>query len=143
MITHKGVFSFTKLAQQQPTRKSTNRFSLLLLFFFFNDTATTEIYTLSLHDALPISGNDPGQRSTGQRIPGSIRSRRTRSEEHTSELQSRENIVCRLLLEKKKKLVVLSPTVYEQYLLWALPFLFVVALLGRRRLSLVVLFFFF
>src|SRR6266446_2673257 len=70
-------------------------------FFFFNDTATTEIYTLSLHDALPIYGRDdqgPAER-TG---PGaSLRGRR--SEEHTSELQSPCNLVCRLLLEKKKK----------------------------------------
>src|SRR5215475_16221755 len=76
-------------------------------FFFFNDTATTEIYTLSLHDARPISvrtcvrvvscmierwSSRPG--SSGETV---------RSEEHTSELQSRENLVCRLLLEKKKK----------------------------------------
>src|SRR5437016_13203217 len=73
-------------------------------FFFFNDTATTEIYTLSLHDALPIwtsSGAFPS--STG----GTGRARRKmgkeRSEEHTSELQSLTNLVCRLLLEKKKK----------------------------------------
>src|SRR5438105_5212708 len=81
------------------------------LFFFFNDTAPTEIYTLSLHDALPIS---PVTLSAGQ--PGTIRpahgqqGRRgrvpqppERSEEHTSELQSRVDLVCRLLLEKKKK----------------------------------------
>src|SRR5579859_8283674 len=70
-------------------------------FFFFNDTATTEIYTLSLHDALPIS------------MPCSLSVTMTmwmvaatapceRSEEHTSELQSQSNLVCRLLLEKKK-----------------------------------------
>src|SRR2546426_7115618 len=69
-------------------------------FFFFNDTATTEIYTLSLHDALPISevgflGHAGGldEREEWQ----------WRSEEHTSELQSPCNLVCRLLLEKKKK----------------------------------------
>src|SRR5256885_7982511 len=80
-----------------------------LCFFFFNDTATTEIYTLSLHDALPISS-----RSRRWREPPRGRSRRryrhttrcraagsTRSEEHTSELQSPCNLVCRLLLEKK------------------------------------------
>src|SRR5579871_7043225 len=74
---------------------------LSFFFFFFNDTATTEIYTLSLHDALPICrwaggpshGGDHRNRSAG---PG-------RSEEHTSELQSRRDLVCRLLLEKKKK----------------------------------------
>src|SRR5688572_33459876 len=75
-----------------------------LFFFFFNDTATTEIYTLSLHDALPIScvlgslrcpWNQLAQRSSTLCLP--------RSEEHTSELQSQSNLVCRLLLEKKKK----------------------------------------
>src|SRR5579885_3918377 len=67
--------------------------------FFFNDTATTEIYTLSLHDALPIStGYSPSPRSRAR----STRSRAwARSEEHTSELQSRFDLVCRLLLEKK------------------------------------------
>src|SRR6266496_6328698 len=72
---------------------------LCLFFFFFNDTATTEIYTLSLHDALPIS------RSMGNwHIPSCWpRPRPRRSEEHTSELQSRRDLVCRLLLEKKKK----------------------------------------
>src|SRR2546421_3107179 len=76
-------------------------------FFFFNDTATTEIYTLSLHDALPIS-NEPG--TVEMRSENSLSSaatphhlRASRSEEHTSELQSRSDLVCRLLLEKKKK----------------------------------------
>src|SRR5437870_10411800 len=93
-------------------------FSISLSFccflFFFNDTATTEIYTLSLHDALPIwprglrvaedRGGDAALWSRRRRIcaavgdPASIR-----SEEHTSELQSRGHLVCRLLLEKKKK----------------------------------------
>src|SRR6202521_1284632 len=70
------------------------------VFFFFNDTATTEIYTLSLHDALPISS---ASRETPTIRPGSWRRSlsRTRSEEHTSELQSPQNLVCRLLLEKK------------------------------------------
>src|SRR3712207_8912088 len=98
--------------------------------FFFNDTATTEIYTLSLHDALPIcprgvrDGGDPlraararrraerralglhlldhqeAPRASGRRAPGP---RAARSEEHTSELQSRQYLVCRLLLEKKNK----------------------------------------
>src|SRR5688572_31345799 len=100
-------------------------------FFFFNDTATTEIYTLSLHDALPICPTDIGD----GRVPGSLHAgtnyvanvgsgtvgfgliasgdgiftqtplgfRDLRSEEHTSELQSQSNLVCRLLLEKKKK----------------------------------------
>src|SRR3989442_15763508 len=89
-------------------------------FFFFNDTATTEIYTLSLHDALPISagaGAVMAIRSTSRgRIPemdglralaiGAVMIEHfgnARSEEHTSELQSRPHLVCRLLLEKKKK----------------------------------------
>src|SRR5947199_8513872 len=78
-------------------------------YFFFNDTATTEIYTLSLHDALPISSSPPpapcsptraatcGSRPTRGGAPAS------RSEEHTSELQSLRHLVCRLLLEKKKQ----------------------------------------
>src|SRR5947209_20480871 len=75
------------------------------LFFFFNDTATTEIYTLSLHDALPISPRGAGWCGAGRGVRGvgCRDARRTRSEEHTSELQSRQYLVCRLLLEKKKK----------------------------------------
>src|SRR5947208_13264541 len=79
----------------------------LFSFFFFNDTATTEIYTLSLHDALPISR--PVRRSphtTAQQtrsLEADSRAIGTRSEEHTSELQSPDHLVCRLLLEKKKK----------------------------------------
>src|SRR2546422_10167884 len=91
----------------------------IYFFFFFNDTATTEIYTLSLHDALPISarpGAWPGRRARpggpargscsarGRSAPARWTRRRIRrSEEHTSELQSRLHLVCRLLLEKKKK----------------------------------------
>src|SRR2546430_17515419 len=74
---------------------------VVCLFFFFNDTATTEIYTLSLHDALPIL-----QRGDGIGLDGQLRRvcqlDEARSEEHTSELQSQSNLVCRLLLEKKK-----------------------------------------
>src|SRR3712207_7937782 len=98
----------------------------MLFPFFFNDTATTEIYTLSLHDALPISSAPPDE-SGGDRSPQACSLRETdgaqprrsarhgetgreqrrgddgqRSEEHTSELQSRQYLVCRLLLEKKK-----------------------------------------
>src|SRR5216683_7438471 len=74
-----------------------------VLLFFFNDTATTEIYTLSLHDALPIClHRDPGGSGPPQLRQ---RSGEDRSEEHTSELQSRSDIVCRLLLEKKKNYV--------------------------------------
>src|SRR5947209_19472722 len=86
---------------------------LLSFFFFFNDTATTEIYTLSLHDALPISCRAAARgRLTcspapspavafEERLPPLVRCT-ARSEEHTSELQSRQYLVCRLLLEKKK-----------------------------------------
>src|SRR3712207_8256866 len=77
----------------------------LITSFFFNDTATTEIYTLSLHDALPISGSccptaGPHRRPRGWGCSTS-RGSPARSEEHTSELQSRQYLVCRLLLEKK------------------------------------------
>src|SRR2546430_10312245 len=87
----------------------------MLFFFFFNDTATTEIYTLSLHDALPISRSSstaapPSRaRSCSSSPPGRTR-RGARSEEHTSELQSQSNLVCRLLLEKKKKYLILTTT---------------------------------
>src|SRR3712207_7064574 len=98
-------------------------------FFFFNDTATTEIYTLSLHDALPISGDRPAEpalavsdkavhrdahrvdqhgfkRAAPQRraMHSASSPMHGRSEEHTSELQSRQYLVCRLLLEKKQHL---------------------------------------
>src|SRR3712207_8133251 len=103
-----------------------------MCFFFFNDTATTEIYTLSLHDALPISvisSDLPSAAATaspmksssmtwssvrsppGAAMPAATRTalieqveKSTRSEEHTSELQSRQYLVCRLLLEKKNKI---------------------------------------
>src|SRR6476469_11216535 len=74
----------------------------VFFFFFFNDTATTEIYTLSLHDALPICRRRPGGLRIWQRWHGGL-ARALRSEEHTSELQSPMYLVCRLLLEKKKK----------------------------------------
>src|SRR5438132_9873462 len=84
----------------------------IFLFFFFNDTATPEIYTLSLHDALPISASSRSFREAPYRLcygysPPNRCSSRTglsrsrRSEEHTSELQSHSDLVCRLLLEKK------------------------------------------
>src|SRR2546427_4986346 len=84
----------------------------LLLFFFFNDTATTEIYTLSLHDALPICREIRGgggqvllmrQLALLDGVLEGLHPIAARSEEHTSELQSQSNLVCRLLLEKKKK----------------------------------------
>src|SRR6266496_6390562 len=74
--------------------------SRLSLVFFFNDTATTEIYTLSLHDALPIWTAAAGWAPRCRCSPAPT----ARSEEHTSELQSRRDLVCRLLLEKKKKI---------------------------------------
>src|SRR5947209_11852582 len=84
-----------------------------IVFFFFNDTATTEIYTLSLHDALPISQGRtarPAHRCAPRcckratcRCNASAAKASARSEEHTSELQSRQYLVCRLLLEKKKR----------------------------------------
>src|SRR3712207_9184059 len=91
--------------------------SLVSFFFFFNDTATTEIYTLSLHDALPISQAEgmgvevyPGMAASEvvYAPDGAVKGVVAgvfgiRSEEHTSELQSRQYLVCRLLLEKKKK----------------------------------------
>src|SRR5260221_1669618 len=94
--------------------------SRLSSFFFFNDTATTEIYTLSLHDALPIFGVYIAWRGRDLTVPGlsllTFWSRKSagqivasqngclaRSEEHTSELQSHSDLVCRLLLEKKKR----------------------------------------
>src|SRR3712207_7285215 len=107
-----------------------------MCFFFFNDTATTEIYTLSLHDALPISSliglrwrrwntkARVGPTTRARRSPGSEAENRprtrgislsemvlaSRSEEHTSELQSRQYLVCRLLLEKKKQNVTRAVT---------------------------------
>src|SRR5471032_1416689 len=78
--------------------------ALFLSFFFFNDTATTEIYTLSLHDALPISARIcRRRRRTCRPAGGTTCSGSWRSEEHTSELQSHHDIVCRLLLEKKNQ----------------------------------------
>src|SRR5215211_9431171 len=83
-------------------------YSTAVIAFFFNDTATTEIYTLSLHDALPISAQEREQIAEVVRrfirTPAFlVRYLPLRSEEHTSELQSHSDLVCRLLLEKKKK----------------------------------------
>src|SRR2546423_8520499 len=83
-------------------------FQFVLFFFFFNDTATTEIYTLSLHDALPICEQAllAPERGAGGGLDSDLHELagygRIRSEEHTSELQSLAYLVCRLLLEKKK-----------------------------------------
>src|SRR2546421_5290400 len=110
---------------------------LISFFFFFNDTATTEIYTLSLHDALPIyiqlieeygmtqeeiaseikkdryhvNFAIMAARSAAD-IRAALREKYSRSEEHTSELQSRSDLVCRLLLEKKKKKILKRTTSY-------------------------------
>src|SRR5690349_23431444 len=89
-------------------------------YFFFNATASTEIYTLSLHDALPISM--AGTRSDfwngftryAMAPAARARSTRSRSEEHTSELQSRRDLVCRLLLEKKKLFGKLVPRIKQK-----------------------------
>src|SRR6266536_6564456 len=84
----------------------------IVLFFFFNDTATTEIYTLSLHDALPIYTLSLHDALRPQvRYP---RDHVLRSEEHTSELQSRVDLVCRLLLEKKKHMDASDPEVEDK-----------------------------
>src|SRR5436189_1917371 len=75
----------------------------VLLFFYFNDTATAEIYTLSLHDALPISPRETRRAARCRQAVTVAHDSVERSEEHTSELQSPMYLVCRLLLEKKKK----------------------------------------
>src|SRR3990170_8708360 len=84
---------------------------LLFVFFFFNDTATTEIYTLSLHDALPISQllrcDERGDRLARHTAGAG------RSEEHTSELQSPDHLVCRLLLEKTNLQSTYFHTIFE------------------------------
>src|SRR5258708_8966530 len=85
-------------------------------FFFFNDTATTEIYTLSLHDALPICLAEEIA-EVPQREPAAFIDEGGvdhRSEEHTSELQSPDHLVCRLLLEKKKKNII-NDRIYQNY----------------------------
>src|SRR5258705_3043536 len=101
---------------------SATSFALPFFFFFFNDTATTEIYTLSLHDALPISYRltqfcYPNGTHRATCLPwlaeAGVTSEDMRSEEHTSELQSLRHLVCRLLLEKKKKQGVRLPGVCD------------------------------
>src|SRR5258708_24101348 len=111
-------------------------FSRWFSVFFFNDTATTEIYTLSLHDALPISAvttsaspspSAParaaasaaaGSSPAARRSCSASMSRRVRSEEHTSELQSPDHLVCRLLLEKKKKITATQSAKVRQSRPW-------------------------
>src|SRR5688572_31778533 len=101
----------------------------VMSFFFFNHTATTEIYTLSLHDALPIFRNEPDVEQAMEGVdivvhtaaalplytPKDIYTTDVRSEEHTSELQSQSNLVCRLLLEKKK-----NYNCFHEHVLWML-----------------------
>src|SRR5438132_10174453 len=94
-------------ASARITRSMCRRSSLTSSFIssFFQTSATTKIYTLSLHDALPIFAHAPhpgGLSSTATTDGRRCKSRRQRSEEHTSELQSHSDLVCRLLLEKKK-----------------------------------------
>src|SRR5258708_31084258 len=128
------IKSLLTVVSQRQSFKNDKPHPSLSLFFFFNDTATTEIYTLSLHDALPISVTGRGEahqrlvavqdsrpgterfsqirKSAARRPLGQTRSGQgyahqrvaVRSEEHTSELQSPDHLVCRLLLEKKKKI---------------------------------------
>src|SRR3989339_851547 len=87
-----------------PALECLSKHTFLFLFFFFNDTATTEIYTLSLHDALPIWGYQYAEGGFAAGVTLVQNPQGTpRSEEHTSELQSLTNLVCRLLLEKKNK----------------------------------------
>src|SRR5690349_24149052 len=96
-------------------------FTLYRLSFFFTNTATTEIYTLSLHDALPICNLQSSLNSvySGRPVsatpvePAQAAGFFSRSEEHTSELQSRRDLVCRLLLEKKKKKKTMTLLLYE------------------------------
>src|SRR5258708_17317193 len=86
-------FTFLPLATPPP----------IFVLFFFNDTATTEIYTLSLHDALPICTGAGRVEDLAELFDVHAQQRGHRSEEHTSELQSPDHLVCRLLLEKKKR----------------------------------------
>src|SRR5262249_62281055 len=109
-VTH--LYITTPTADSFTPRSSSFHLTLLLnslrlppslFFFFFNDTATTEIYTLSLHDALPISSPTTVVGTDCCKSDLTYGCAAPRSEEHTSELQSLTNLVCRLLLEKKKK----------------------------------------
>src|SRR6266851_3842479 len=104
MIKHNVIFLFVVSYQFYYFSKITFFYLFFLFIFFFNDTATTEIYTLSLHDALPIPSSGAPPPVTIATLPERPRSSGCRSEEHTSELQSHHDLVCRLLLEKKKKI---------------------------------------
>src|SRR2546430_10386282 len=101
----------------RPRSKGERRRVAFASIFFFNDTATTEIYTLSLHDALPISvtRNERGSARTPKSDQELGRLLAGRSEEHTSELQSQSNLVCRLLLEKNNTMKdITCPPVYSR-----------------------------
>src|SRR5262249_60510160 len=109
------LISLSRLCPRLSPILSAMHLLTFFLLFFFNDTATTEIYTLSLHDALPIFNLDPDRAIVGAGRLGAFQAAlgflpgefftvaEVRSEEHTSELQSLTNLVCRLLLEKKKQ----------------------------------------
>src|SRR6266496_3105833 len=102
-LKKKKLADFNARAEQPDPHLEQAMRDALISFFFFNDTATTEIYTLSLHDALPICADG----FEADDVMATLAARdadRCRSEEHTSELQSRRDLVCRLLLEKKKKI---------------------------------------
>src|SRR5574340_643626 len=104
-----GLVRLVPLSGAATVRPSAEAYTLrhmssVLLVFFFNDTATTEIYTLSLHDALPICVRVRARGRNGRAAPPAAPASPPRSEEHTSELQSPKDLVCRLLLEKKKKI---------------------------------------
>src|SRR6266536_1982590 len=108
LLLEKKVRRLAAMKRQRTRQPLVNRrcSHTAAILFFFNDTATTAIYTLSLHDALPIcppSCLDPPASSPGDGAPRALSRPCFRSEEHTSELQSRVDLVCRLLLEKKKR----------------------------------------
>src|SRR5437588_12273679 len=100
------VSCWTRWSFIRPLSLYRTAISSLFFFFFFNDTATTEIYTLSLHDALPIYCRriSPATQAQVHNWVLLTWALAPRSEEHTSELQSHSDLVCRLLLEKKKKI---------------------------------------
>src|SRR6266581_4788967 len=97
-----GISTSRRISSLVPWHTSTSPPRLVRFSFFFNDTATTEIYTLSLHDALPIQLRPMHWLRRCARTARLMHRSSLRSEEHTSELQSPVHLVCRLLLEKKK-----------------------------------------
>src|SRR5882762_6146501 len=105
-----GKLRAERQARKKRASYGKNLYSLIYFLFFFNDTATTEIYTLSLHDALPICSIAKCRRILASRGASYFAFDGCRSEEHTSELQSHLKLVCRLLLEKKKNTSTASST---------------------------------